>query len=112
MPKPVKIKKKKSFMFTTKHHSFLGILGTIIAFVTVGAIIFVTYESFQYRGKASINLGGMGLFAALSNVIGILCGLSALNERDIHRWLPIADIIVNIIILCLWIFFVAFGMRG
>lgn len=112
MPKPVKIKKKKSFMFTTKHHSFLGILGAVVAIITICALFFVTYQSFFYRGKVSLNLGGVGLFAALSNIIGIISGLLALNERDIHIWLPISDITVNILMLLIWIFYVAFGMRA
>ena len=30
MGRPAKIRKKKSFMFTTKHYSFMSILGTAI----------------------------------------------------------------------------------
>lgn len=112
MPKPVKIKKKKSFMFTTKHHSFLGVLGAVVAVITAATAVFVVYESFMNRGKTTANLGGMGMFAAIANILGIICGVLALNERDIHRWLPIVDIIVNIVILAAWILCVALGMRG
>lgn len=109
MPKPAKIRKKKSFMFTTKHHSFLGVLGAIIAVITVSSLIFLTYLCFIQRGKIAMNLGGVGLFACLANVIGVICGLLALNERDIHRWLPIADMVVNGIIIVVWVLYVILG---
>lgn len=112
MPKPVKIKKKKSFMFTTKHHSFQGVLGAFIACLTFASLIFVTYESFFYRGKATEKLGSVGMFSAILNVIGIVCGLTALNERDIYRWLPIADMIVNVVVLIIWVMYVLLGMSA
>lgn len=112
MPKPAKIKKKKSFMFTTKHHSFQGVLGAIIAILTIIALIFVTYESFINRGKTSEKLGAIGLFSCILNVIGIICGLTAINERDVYRWLPIADMIVNVAVLIVWILYVALGMSA
>lgn len=112
MPKPVKIKKKKSFMFTTKHHSFLGVLGAVVAVITATAAVFVVYESFINRGKTTVNLGGVGMFATIANVLGIISGALALNERDIHRWLPIVDIIANIVILTAWILCVVLGVRG
>ena len=109
MPKPAKIKKKKSFMFTTKHHSFLSVLGAVIAVITFMTLASSTYICFYYRGKASINIGGACFFACLSNIIGVICGCLALNERDIHRWLPIVDAIVNGCMLVIWILYVIIG---
>ena len=74
MPKPVKIKKKKSFMFTTKHHSFLGVLGAIVGIISLVMIVWCIYLSFIGRGKVDDRMGAVGFFAALANVLGIISG--------------------------------------
>ena len=112
MPRPVKIKKKKSFMFTTKHHSFIGIVGVIVGIISYISLAGSIYLTFLNRGSASENLGGVGLFAAMADVIGILCGLVSIRERDIHKWVPIAAVIGNSIALSLWIILVIVGANG
>jgi len=112
MPKPVKIKKKKSFMFTTKHHSFLGILGFVLAIISLVTVLGDVYFSYINRGNIPGNYGAVSFFAAIANVLGVICGVSALSERDIHRWLPITAIVSNFAILAVWVFLIAFGIRG
>ena len=112
MPKPVKIKKKKSFMFTTKHHSFLGILGFVLAILSISSFVWNTYYSFINRGIVPENYGAVGFFAVTADILGIISGFVALNERDIHRWLPITAIVSNFVIAALWVFLIAIGIRG
>lgn len=112
MPKPVKIKKKKSFMFTTKHHSFLGVLGAIVGIISISALVGSIYISFMNRGTVGFNMGSIGFFAACMNIIGLFCGFLALNERDIHRWLPIASIVGNTLILAVWVGVLILGIQG
>ena len=54
----------------------------------------------------------MGFFAALVDVIGIIGGFLALNERDIHRWLPIASIAGNSGVLAVWVSIIILGLHG
>lgn len=112
MPKPVKIKKKKSFMFTTKHHSFLGVLGAILCILSLFTLCWCVYMSFVNRGHIGNNFGAVGFFAALVDVIGIIGGFLALNERDIHRWLPIASIAGNSGVLAVWVSIIILGLHG
>ena len=112
MPRPVKIKKKKSFMFTTKHHSFVGIVGGVVGILSLAALAGSIYLTFLNRGSASERLGGVGLFAALSDVVGVFCGFVSIQERDIHKWVPIVSIIENSIALSAWIILVIVGGHG
>ena len=57
-------------------------------------------------------IGTIGLFAALSNVIGIICGVTSMNERDIHKWVPIAAGFINTVTLIIWIFLVILGVNA
>ena len=109
MPKPVKIKKAKSFMFTTKHHSFLGVMGLVICGISIATMVAAIYLAFINKGKSSVAMGGMALFAPILDFIGIISGIVGLPERDIHKWVPIVSIILNTIMLALWITLVVNG---
>lgn len=109
MPKPVKIKKAKSFMFTTKHHSFLGVLGCVMCVISAATMTFSIYLAFINAGKSTVAIGGMSLFALILSFIGIISGIVGLPERDIHKWEPITSIIANSAVLALWITLVIYG---
>ncbi|MBO4901979.1 MAG: hypothetical protein J5518_04240 [Lachnospiraceae bacterium] len=110
MPKPKKIKKKKSFMFTTKHQSENGVLSCVIAVVSLLAMISCIIFSFTHRGEVPGKLGGVGMFAAIGNIIGIVAASISLKERDIFIWVPRIALIVNIVLFLLWGLLVFSGM--
>lgn len=109
MPKPVKIKKPKSFMFTTKHHSFSGIMGCIVCIISILVMIIGIYSAFINKGKSSLMIGSQGMLSLVLNFIGIISGVTALSERDIHKWVPITAIVANGIMLSVWILLVLNG---
>ena len=109
MPKPAKIKKAKSFMFTTKHHSFLGVIGCIACVISASVMIYGIYYAYLDAGRSSVSIGGMALFALVLDFIGIISGITGISERDIHKWVPIVSVVVNSIILALWILLVLLG---
>ena len=111
MSRPAKIKKPKSFMFTTKHHSFSGIMGCILAAISLITIMGSIYMAFVSSGKSSVLMGSEAMFALILDFIGIISGVTGLMERDIHKWEPIAAIIVNGLMLIIWILLVLWGRQ-
>lgn len=109
--KPKKIKKKKSFMFTSRHPSELGTLSALLAIASVVSLITSVMLSFADRGDTPINLGGAGLFSFLANIIGIIAGFLGLNERDIYIWPVRIAIAANIIVGIIWAVLVIWGTR-
>ncbi|MCR5222198.1 MAG: DUF6142 family protein [Lachnospiraceae bacterium] len=109
MARPRKIRKKKSFMFTTKHQSENGILSLSVASLSLAVMIASIAFSFAHRGEVPGKLGGVGLFAALLNVIGIVAGSVSLKERDIFIWVPRIALILNIVLLLVWTAMVLMG---
>lgn len=103
MGRPAKIHKKKSFMFTTKHTSFLGVLGIAIAVSTIAMTITLVLFSYHQAGNVDIKQGSIGFFAMLLNVIGIMSGAFSLNERDVYLTPGIIAIVANGIMLALWV---------
>lgn len=109
MPKPAKIKKAKSFMFTTKHHSFSGVMGCVLAVISIVVLTGTIYLAFENAGKSTVMMGSQGLFALILDFLGIIAGVTSMNERDIHKWVPILSIVVNSILLVIWVLLVIMG---
>ena len=110
MGKPVKIRKKKSFMFTTRHYSFMSIMGIMLAVIcalSVSAVIFVSYQN---AGKVDIGFGGVGLFSVILNIIGIICAVISLGERDVYLTPGIVAIVLNAAMILAWITIIIMSM--
>ena len=112
MPRPKKIKKKKSFMFSARHHSQTGILSILLAIASLTTLIASVIVSFLNRGDTPARLGSAGMFAVLANVLGLVAGVISSRERDIYTWVPKAAVIMNAAFIFFWIFLVVAGIRG
>lgn len=106
MGRPVKIHKKKSFMFTTKHNSFQAVLGIVVAVMTIAIMITMVIYSFEVAGNIDIKFGGIGFCIALLNLIGVVSGVVGLNERDAFITPAIISIAANGLMLLFWTFLV------
>jgi len=109
MPRPVKIKKPKSFMFTTKHHSFSGWLGCSSGMISIGVYVSSVYLAFMNAGKSTISIGGAAFCALILDILGVIAGITALSERDIHKWVPITAIAGNSVMLAIWVLTILVG---
>ena len=103
MGKPVKIRKKKSFMFTTRHYSFMSIIGILLGVICAFAVTTVVFVSYKQAGKVDRGFGGVGLFSVYLNVIGIVCGLISIRERDVYISPGIVAIALNGAMILGWI---------
>lgn len=111
MPRPIKIKKPKSFMFTTKHHSFAGAMGCVVCVISIVVLVGSIYMAYIHRGTSSILMGSEAFFSIILNFIGIIAGTTALSERDIHKWVPIVSIAANAAVLAIWVLLVIWGRQ-
>ena len=102
MGRPAKIRKKKSFMFTTKHYSFMSILGTAIGVLCLGVAIVMLIFSYRNEGTVDAGYGGVGLFSTILSVIGILCGVTSLNERDTYIAPAVVAMALNGVLVVGW----------
>ncbi len=89
-------------MFTTKHQSENGIISTVIGLISLLVLISSIGFSFANGGDVPRNYGGVGLFAALGDLIGIIAAIISLREKDIFIWVPRAALIANIVLLLIW----------
>ena len=103
MARRVKIHKRKSFMFTSKHHSFTGWLSAGIALATIVICTLMLISSFNKAGDVTGSYGGIGLSCALLNIVGIIAGITGLKERDAFITVPIIGISLNGLMTLGWI---------
>lgn len=111
MSKSAKIKKTNSFMFTTKHHSFSGVMGCLLCVISISVLSYGIYTAYLDAGKSNVRIGGAALFALILDFIGIIAGVTGSSERDIHKWGPIVSIVANAIILVCWVLLVLMGNK-
>lgn len=97
-------------MFTTKHHSFLALLGVTIGVLCWAVAITLVIGAFHKEGVASVQKGAVGLFSILLNIIGIISGVISINERDTYITTPIAAIVLNAVLVVCWIVVIFFSM--
>ena len=103
MSRPGKISKKKSFMFTTRHYSFMSIMGIVIGLLCLGVIITSVLHSYNNAGQIGVDFGVIGLLTLILNAIGIICGVASLGERDIYITPSIVAIVLNALMVLAWI---------
>ncbi len=110
MPRPKKIRKKKSFMFTSRHYSFIGMLSIVLAMCSLIGMFTAILLSSYNGGKARGGYGGVGLFGTLANITGVIAGVISLRERDIYTWVPRLAIALNLVDIIIWTLLIAWGM--
>lgn len=103
MGKPVKIHKKKSFMFTTRHYSFMSIMGIVLGVINVFFGAAMVIQSYRNEGRVGAGYGSAGLFSVFLSVIGIICGVRSLGERDTYIAPAVVAIAVNGAAILWWI---------
>ena len=110
MPKPKKIRKRKSFMFTTRHYSLMATVAFIMGVCSIVGMIMSIMVAFTERGKPPVHLGGVGFFGAIGDIVGLISAFFSLSERDIFRWVSYGAIIINGLALLLWVALIILGI--
>ena len=110
MGKPRKIHKKKSFMFTSRHYSFMSIVAFVMGLCSLAGFAGSVVLSFNYRGRPPVHIGGVGLFGMIGNVVGVLGAMNSLGERDIFRWVSYGALGLNILGMAVWTVMIFMGL--
>lgn len=110
MPRPKKIRKRKSFMFSSRHYSMTSIISFVMGVCSIAGLIGSILLSFSEKGRPPMHLGGVGLFAMIGNVIGVIAAMNSLSERDIYRWVSYSALGLNMAGMALWTLMVFWGL--
>ncbi len=97
-------------MFTSRHYSLLSVVSAVMGVVVIVGLILAVTVAFNERAKPPVHLGGVGFFAMIGTLVGIICAICSLNERDIFKWVSYLGLILNILGCLLWILIVFWGI--
>ena len=110
MHKRRQIRKRKSFMFTSRHYSLLAVTSTVMGIASLAGLILSILIAFSERGKPPVHLGGVGFFSGIGNLVGIACAMCSLNERDIFKWVSYLGLALNMLGCLFWVLVIFYGI--
>ena len=102
MPRPKKIRKKKSFMFTSRHYSFIGTLSIVLAVCSLIGLFTAILLSSYNGGRNSGRYGGVGLFRKSQGERYIYLGAEACGGTQPARYynMDTSDIMGDVVGKC------------
>lgn len=81
----------------------MSIMGILLGVLCVGVVVTMVVHSYYNAGQVEEGFGAIGLFSVITNIIGILCGVVSLGERDIYISPAIVAIAINALTILGWI---------
>ena len=90
----------------------MSIMGIMLGVLCVGVVITMVLHSYYNAGKVEDGFGAIGLFSVITNIIGILCGVVSLGERDIYISPAIVAIALNGAVILGWIVMILIAILG
>lgn len=80
--------------------SIVGILIAVFCACVGTTLVIYSYKS---AGKVAMGYGSIGMFSMILNIIGVICGVTSLGERDIYISAAIAAIVLNGVMILSWL---------
>lgn len=87
-----------------------SIISFVMGVCSIAGLIGSILLSFSEKGRPPVHLGGVGLFAMIGNVIGVIAAMNSLSERDIYRWVSYSALGLNMAGMALWTLMVFWGL--
>ena len=79
------------------------VMGIVLGVINVFFGAAMLFQSYRNEGRVGAGYGSAGLFSAFLCVIGIICGIRSLGERDTYIAPAVAAIAVNGAVILWWI---------
>lgn len=91
--------RKKSYKFTNKKHSDKAIMATILGIISLVSLGIVVYLAYSKGGVAPEGYGFTGLLATIFSFIGLVLGITTLQEKEQFKLFPWLGVILNVLSL-------------
>lgn len=101
-----------NYKFTEKTHSVKGILGLILAVLSMILGIAMIVISFENGGNGTIYLGSGGVLSLLIALTAFALAVVSMKEEERYRLFPMAATITSVLALVCWIGLYVVGILG
>lgn len=104
--------KSYNYKFTERTHSVKGIVGLLLAVLSIIGGIAMAVISFSRDGKGTVYLGSGGILAMLCALAALVLSIGSVREEKSYHVFPIAAIILSVFALAGWIGVYVIGFLG
>ncbi len=105
-----KRRRRGNYKFTEKTQSKRGIVGFVIAIVSIGIFSYVVWNSFSHEGAGSMYLGSAGVASMILSVVALVLSIMSLGEEDSFKVFPYLGTFCSAAALITWIALYVMGM--
>ena len=99
-----------NYKFTEKTQSKKGIIGFLLAAVSIGIFIYVVWNSYSNRGDGSMYLGSAGVASMILSVVAVVISVMSLKEEDSFKLFPYLAMICSGVSCGTWIMLYIMGL--
>lgn len=86
----------KRFIFTNKTNPPQSIMSTVLGVISLGAVIFTIFMSYENGGEASARYGATCLLSLIFAVVGIFLGVYGKMQKERFYLFSYIGIVLNI----------------
>lgn len=100
----------RGFIFTKRSQSERGIFATVLAVISLVAIMINIYKSYVFAGEISANIAATGFLAFFFAFIAFVFSIIGMKEPDSFKLFPILGLAISVIDLAVWGFCIYLGV--
>lgn len=105
-------RRRINYRFTEREHSVKGIIGLMLAVLSIILGIIMIVISFQNKGNGSVYLGSGGMLALLMAIVAFVLAIQSMREENSYRLFPVTATLVSGLALVGGISLYAVGFLG
>lgn len=107
-----KRRRSYNYKFTEKTHSAKGILGLVLAILSIILGIVMIVISFENGGNGTIYLGSGGVLSLLIALTAFAFAIISMQEEERYRLFPVAATVTSVVALVCWLALYVVGFLG
>ncbi len=101
---------RRGYKFTDKKHTGLGLLSTVLGFLSLLFLVFGVLRAYQLSGKTGSITGLLGMLSMLASVLGFSLAIRGFQEEDVYYLFSRVGAILNGVMFILWVMIFVIGM--
>lgn len=102
--------RRGNYKFTEKKQSKRGIVGFIIAAVSIGIFAYVVWNSYTHEGAGSMYLGSAGVTSMILAIVAVIYSVMSLKEENSFKLFPYLGTFCSVLALVTWIALYVMGI--
>ena len=105
-----KRRRRGNYKFTEKTQSKRGIVGFLIAAVSIGIFSYVVWNYCSHEGAGSMYLGSAGVASMILSIVALVLAIMSLKEENSFKLFPYLAVVSSTLALGTWIALYVMGM--